>query len=229
MDFGKLHLPLYPDDAAPLCWADVTVNRILVVAAVLLALLALRDYLKLLPLLRGSLVRSRGNIEIEHSVSQARNRNRCASVALFIFVLMADRYSLYPAPFLEKLPQELRVAATLGVLSAFILLRFLIFRAIRLSRTDSESRSAVHSALYNYFLAFLPLMLATLALLWAFKTPDSFLRWALWLETAAFLGLALLRESQILAGKYSPLQTFLYLCALELIPLACLTIPAALR
>jgi hypothetical protein len=70
------------------------VNRILVVAMLAAALLVLRDYFRLWPLLTGCLVRSRGNVEIEHSLGMARSRNRCGLVGLGILALLADRYCL---------------------------------------------------------------------------------------------------------------------------------------
>lgn len=228
MDFGTLHLPVSPEASSPLVWSDVTVNRILVVAALILFFVILRDFLRLLPLLTGAIVRSRANIEIEHSVSQARNRNRCAMAMLPVLALLMDRYGLYPAEFLQALPAEWRVAACFGVLAACVLLRYLVSLFVQRRKLDGESRLAVHCALYNYFLAFMPLMLLTVGVLWIFRAPDSVYRMALWVELIACVCLALLREWQILASKYSPLQTFLYLCALEALPLACLVVPAVL-
>lgn len=209
-------------------WIELPINRILVVAAMALALLVLRDYLKLLPLLSGSIVRYRGNIEIEHSVNQARSRNRCALVALFILALLTDRYKLYPANFLVAISPCRQALATLGILVAYIILRVIGFRSIRLSKLDSESRKAAHTAIYNYFLAFLPLMLASVGILWVFKAGDAVVLWTLWAEIFVFMWLTLRREGQILSTKYSPLKTFLYLCALEALPFACLVIPAVL-
>lgn len=209
-------------------WIEIPINRIFVLVAIALALLVLRDYLKLVPLLSGSLVRCRGNIEIEHSVSQARGRNRCALVGLFILALLTDRYKLYPADFLGVIPQAWQALATLSVLVSYIILRAIIFTFFRLPKLDSESRKAAHTAIYNYFLAFLPLMLASIGILWIFKANDSVVRWTLWVETFAFLWLTLRRKGQILSLKYSPLKTFLYLCALEVLPFACLVIPAVL-
>jgi len=228
MDFGTLHLPLSPTAAAPLAWADVTVNRILVVAALILAFSVLRDYLQLFPLLCGSVVRSRANIEIQHSVSQTRYRNRCALALLPVPALLMDRYGLYPAEFIANLPAEWRVAACYGVLAAYAVIRRLLHVMVPKRKLDSESRGAVHCALFNYYLAFLPLILLTAGLLWIFHAPDSVFRWTIWVELIACVWLALLREWQILASKYSPLLTFLYLCALEALPLACLIVPAVL-
>ncbi len=229
MDFGNLLLPRSPAQVPSGFWAEVTVNRILVVVAVVLSIFALRDFFSLWPLLSGCLVRSRGNVEIEHSVSQARNRNRCAAVGVFILCLLSDRYSLYNADFLKAIPSWWRVAFQVGVAAAFLLLRqfvYVLIDTITRTKMDSENRIAAHRALYNYFLAALPLLLATVAIMWMFHLPDSSVRWALLTELAVALTIALIREGQILRSKHSGLQTFLYLCGLELIPVAALVLSA---
>ena len=76
-------------------------------------------------------------------------------------------------------------------------------------------------------LAAMPLMLLSTAVFWLFHVGDAAARWVLWAELFVVLAITLLREGQILRGKYFVLQTFLYLCGLELIPLATLIAVAA--
>ena len=227
MDWGTLHLPTVPGALPPALWADAVVNRVLVVAMLAAALLVLRDYLRLWPLLAGCMVRSRGNIEIEHSLGMARSRGRCALVGLGILCLLADRYGLYPAAFLAGIAPGIRAAALLGVAVAYLLLRGILAGIFRRKKLDAEARAAASRALWNYFLAVLPLMLLSAAAFWLFGVGDAAAKWTLWTELFVVLTFTLIREGQILRGKYFVLQTFLYLCALELIPLATLTIVAA--
>ena len=227
MDWGILHLPVSPGELPPQMWADVSMNRILTVLMLVVGLLALRDYFRLFPLLTGCLVRNRGNLEIEHSVSQARNRNRCALAGMGILSLLADRYCLYPAAFLSDVAPQWRVFVIFGILAGFILFRGILAALFRKRRLDSESRAASYRALYNYFLALLPLILLSAAVLWLFRAGDSLCRLVFWAEIFTILMVTLFRESQILLSKYSLLQTFLYLCGLEFIPLAALVVPAA--
>ena len=227
MDFGALHLPTLPGPVPPELWADAGINRVLTVLALLAALLVLRDYFRILPVLGGCLVRSRGNIEMEHSVSMARARNRCALAGLLIFCLLADRFELYPAEFLTALGYGWSFAALLDIIAAWLLLRGLFGHIFRKARLDSESRSASLRSLYNYFLAALPLLLVSAGLVALVGISDGASRVVFWTESFAVLMITLVRESQILRSKYSPLQTFLYLCGLELLPLAALVTTAA--
>lgn len=227
MDWGTLHLPTSPGALPPAVWADATVNRILVVVMLAAALQVLRDYLRLWPLLTGCLVRSRGNVEIEHSLGMARSRNRCGLVGLGILALLADRYCLYPAAFLTELAPGVRTAALLGVLVGYLLLRGILAGVFRKAKLDSEARAAASRALWNYYLAVLPLMLLSVAVFWLFHVVNDTARIVLWAELFVVLAFTLFREEQILKGKYFVLQTFLYLCGLELIPLATLIAVAA--
>ena len=227
MDWGTLHLPTSPGALPSAVWADATVNRILVVVMLAAALLVLRDFFRLWPLLTGCLVRSRGNVEIEHSLGMARSRNRCGLVGLGILALLADRYCLYPASFLAELAPGLRVAALLGVLVVYLLLRGVLAGVFRKAKLDSEARAAASHALWNYLIAAIPLMLLSVAVFWLFHVPDDAARITLWAELFVVLAFTLFREGQILKGKYFVLQTFLYLCGLELIPLATLIAVAA--
>lgn len=227
MDWGTLHLSTSPGTLPPVVWADLVVNRILVVAMLAAALLVLRDYLRLWPLLAGCLVRSRGNIEIEHSLGMARSRNRCGLVGMGILALLADRYGLYPAAFLAELAPGVRTAALLGVLATTLLMRVIMAALFHRGKLDSEARAATSRAIWNYFLAVLPLMLLSVAVFWLFHVVDDTARIVLWAELFVVLAFTLFREGQILRGKYFVLQTFLYLCGLELIPLATIIIVAA--
>lgn len=227
MDWGTLHLSTSAGTLPPAVWADIVVNRILVVVMLAAALLVLRDYLRLWPLLAGCLVRSRGNIEIEHSLGMARSRNRCGLVGMGMLALLADRYCLYPAAFMTGLAPGVRTAVLLGILVAWILMRAVMAALFRRGKLDSEARAAASRALWNYFLAVLPLMLLSVAVFWLFHVVDDTARIVLWAELFVVLAFTLFREGQILRGKYFVLQTFLYLCGLELIPLATIIIVAA--
>ncbi len=225
MEFGVLHLPTSPAELPSAMWNELTVNRVLVVVAAVLAVLVLRDYVRLVPLLAGCLLRERGNVEIEHSVSQARNRNRCSMAGLFILCLLGSRYNLYPAGFMQRIPVSWHTGVLAGVMAAFLLLRKMLSvlsDPLTRKKLDSEMRGAVHHALYNYFLVMLPVILVSTALFWIFRAQDGPIRYSIWAELIVCLVFAWFRTGQILRSRYSVLQTFLYLCGLELLPVAAL-------
>ena len=223
MDFGTLHLPT-ERPAAPLgaAWADAPEHGWMLIGAALLVLFIILELFKLMPAMTGCLLRSRGNLEVEHSISTARSRDICARGLAIPFLVMVDRYSLYDNSLVPGTDQPwLRLAVLLGFLAGFFLLRRIMHLGLlrlRGLRMNSEARSAVTHGIYNYYLCNVLVMLLSISILYVFAAGDSLIRWVLWAENAFFWLLAIVRESQILRGFCSTLATFLYLCGLELLP-----------
>lgn len=215
MDPGVLHLPSVEtaESLAPL-WTESAFNRSAVVVAVVLMLLCLRGFFFILPMLHGCLVRRRGNLELEHSVSISRVRNRCAFCLFPSFVLIADRYCLVS-------PRGL--AFTAGILVAYLLLRAglsALFFVFNRGRTDCETRNAARRCLYNFFCLFMIPFTATLGLMVLAGAEDASVRTVMVVELAIVWAFALLRENHFLGNYCSRVATFLYLCSSELLPAA---------
>lgn len=223
IDFGTLHLP----DAEPAAlqaseWTDWPLHGWMLVVSALILLLILPEIYKLLPAMAGCLTRSRGNLEVEHSISVARSRGNIARILALIFVVVADRYRIYDPSFIADWDEPwLRFAELAGVLAAFLLLRYLV-HAILLSlgrkHLHPESRAAVQHGLYNYFICFILTLLPSVCLLSIFNPDDILMRQLIWAELALFWLVALVREGQILQSNYGGFLNFLYLCGLEIIP-----------
>jgi len=227
IDLGTLHLPTErPASVAAAGWADIPEHGWMLIGAAVIILFLLPEIYKLLPALAGCLVRGRGNIEVEHSVSTARTRSTCSRLLSVVVIIAADRYGLYAASFIAPWSQPwLRLAELMAVLVAFNSLRlithgFLI--GMRRVRPSHEVRLALRRGIYNYFICFALWMLVSLCVLVAFSAPDGVIRWCLWGELAILWLITLVREGQILHSFCSGLTTFLYLCGLEFLPAAVL-------
>lgn len=227
MDFGTLHLPTErPAAIVAAGWGDVPAHTWMLLACAVIILFLLLEIYKLLPAMMGCLTRSRGNLEVEHSVSTARSRNTCARLLSATFIVAADRYALYNASFIAPWSEPwLRLAELAAVLVAFNSIRLLMHALLielRRNRPDHETRLALRRGIYNYFICFVLLMLISLCVLVAFRASDIAIRWCIWGELAMMWLVALVREGQILSSKCGGLSTFLYLCGLEIIPAAVL-------
>ena len=223
MDLGTLHLPTERPAAIEAAgWADIPVHTWMLLGCAAIILFLLLEIYKLFPALAGCLTRSRGNLEVEHSVSTARSRNTCARLLSVEFLVAADRYALYDASFIAPWSEPwLRLAELAAVLVAFNSLRLLmhaLLLGLRRIRPHHETILALRRGIYNYFICLVLLMLISLCVLVAFRASDVAIRWCLWAELALFWLLALVREGQILRSFCSGLGTFLYLCGLEIIP-----------
>lgn len=221
---GKLEMSAVPvqEAAQTMLWNDFLLNRVLVVAAVLIGIAGLRDLLKLLPELLYCFSRPRASVSLEYNTSVVRMRNTAALISILPFCLLADRFGLFRPELWSAVPEEWSAPATVGVFLAYLLLRTVCSALIRPPRLSGTAADAVRRSPWNYFILLTLLMLLTVGLLYIFRPSDTVVRITLYAETALFFLLSLLRSGQILASGFSGLTTILYLCGLELLPAAAL-------
>lgn len=221
---GKLEMSAVPvqEAAQTMLWNDFLLNRVLVVAAVLIGIAGLRDLLRLLPELLYCFSRPRASVSLEYNTSVVRMRNTAALISILTFCLLADRFGLFRPELWSAVPEEWSAPATVGVFLAYLLLRTVCSALIRPPRLSGTAADAVRRSPWNYFILLTLLMLLTVGLLYIFRPSDTVVRITLYAETALFFLLSLLRSGQILASGFSGLTTILYLCGLELLPAAAL-------
>lgn len=221
---GKLEMSAVPvqEAAQTMLWNDFLLNRVLVVAAVLIGIAGLRDLLRLLPELLYCFSRPRASVSLEYNTSVVRMRNTAALISILPFCLLADRFGLFRPELWSAVPEEWSAPATVGVFLAYLLLRTVCSALIRPPRLSGTAADAIRRSPWNYFILLTLLMLLTVGLLYIFRPSDTVVRITLYAETALFFLLSLLRSGQILASGFSGLTTILYLCGLELLPAAAL-------
>lgn len=221
---GKLEMSAVPvqEAAQAMLWDNFLLNRVLVVAAVLIGIAGLRDLLRLLPELLYCFSRPRASVSLEYNTSVVRMRNTAALISILPFCLLADRFGLFRPELWSAVPEEWSAPATVGVFLAYLLLRTVCSALIRPPRLSGTAADAVRRSPWNYFILLTLLMLLTVGLLYIFRPSDTVVRITLYAETALFFLLSLLRSGQILASGFSGLTTILYLCGLELLPAAVL-------
>lgn len=208
--------------ADTLRWGDVMVNRIAVMVTIILLILELPDLIRLYPQLLRCLSRWKGNLELEHSVSLARTRNNVALVAGVAMCLIADRWMLANPSFRMDVPAALRLAVTAALLMGTALLRRLVYVATKFRSLTNEYASTLRRTVFNYLILLVSLMLVTVLAAAAFRAPDAVVRNVLYAECAVFYLVHLIRFTEILRSRCGILATFLYLCALEILPVGIL-------
>lgn len=221
---GRLEMSAVPipEAAGAAAWGDLTVNRVLVVAAVLVAVACLRDLFKLLPELLYCFSRPRASISLEYNSSVVRMRNTAALFSVLPFSLIADRYGLFRPEFWERIPEGWSAPAMMAVVFAYLLLRLLAFALIRPPKLNGTTADAVRRSPWSYFTLLTMLMLLSVGALSVFGADDGVVKTLMYCEAGLFFLLSLLRSGQILASVFSGLTTILYLCGLELLPAAAL-------
>lgn len=229
-DFGTLHLS--PAEGAapevPDVWLNCVPNALAAAAAVLLSLLFLSTYLRLRPHLLDCLTKKRGVEKLEHNLQSARERNICVSVAFLVTAMAADRFGLYRPDWICALPKVWRLAATGASILGFFLLRMIFGLLFRPKRIRGDAQLALGRSILSFWVLLTPLAAATIGIFLVFRASDSAISTFLYIETALFFLWNAVRVFQILREKYPPLISFLYLCALEFLPVAALIVSAAL-
>ena len=225
---GKLLLDDIPATDTTVTVAGLPVLFIvLAVAFILVSILFLPRFLSLAPLLFDSLFRARGSVSLENSVRASNDRRLVATVLLIPAALLTYRYRLYDAAFLRDLSEGWRLLAVLGVLWAYAMVRLLVYTLLKPRRNNDFYRLARHTT-YTYFILFVILALVSVGVLALFHAQYGVIRQVLYAEIILFYLSILLRRAQILALSCNPLRTFLYLCALEVLPTAALVVSAIL-
>ena len=217
---GTLEMSTTPLESAAqsVLWGDVTVNRVAVIAVLVLLVVEIYDIIHLVqPLLR-CVPFWKANVELEHSVSMARTRNTVSFVCGLAFCVVASRFSLLSPSWMAAIPAQWHLAVTTGLLFGFVLLRSFLYLLTPLRSSSSEFSSSVRHAFYNYTIIFVLLALLSTLVLVAARVPQGIVRVILTVEAAILYLLDIRRTAQILSSRYGVFPTILYLCALELLP-----------
>lgn len=200
---------------------------ILVLVFVVLMILLLPNFMQLVPYLADSFLRARGSSALENSVRVSRDRNTVALVMLLPGQLLVFRYRLYNPDFMAWQSGDARIWIIAAVFGVYFILRLAVYVLLK-PRRRYEAYQTAHHASYTFFILMVLLMLLTAGGMFLFKAPDQVIRTVLYAEAGAVYFVFLIRRAQILSLSCNQFRTFLYLCALELIPTAALVVSAVL-
>ena len=201
------------------------VVNIIMVLFVALALFLLPTFFHLAPYLADAVFRARGSEALEFSVSVKRERDTIAIVLLIPALMIMSRYNLYNPSFIASLPEVWHLAACAGALTAYLLLRMVLYFAFKPKRHFDYYRLA-HRAVFTFFILFMLLALPALGIMTIAHANEVVIKTVLYILLAIAYLLFLVRRAQILSLSCGGFTTFLYLCALEFLPTALLVVSA---
>jgi hypothetical protein len=213
--------PETPAAAEPSAW----LVNLLVVAFAVLAIAFLKRFLQVLPYMADSYLRVRGSAALEGSIRVSQDRNLVALVFTIPAVLLVYRYRLYDPSLIRDLDPNLRLAGVALALLAYVLVRHMIYLWVRPRQRVDIFRQA-HRVAYTYFIFLMLLVLITVGILEIAGLESAIVRYVLYAEIGLVFILLLHRTSQILSLSCNHLRTFLYLCALEILPAVLLVVSA---
>ena len=209
---GKLWMSDEPLEAIAreASWAQDPLNSVLAILSIVLLIIFIRDFFILWTPIMRCLVRAKANIEMEHSFQLARTRNRAALLLVLPMLLISERFGL--------ISESMWI--TLAVVAGYLVLKRLMSELVLPRRLPAEMRVAVRRALYTYFIVLAAIMLVTVGLWTQFRWDGDIMKIVFGAEALAILALSTLREGEILSSTFPPFVSFLYLCALEIVPAA---------
>ena len=199
--------------------------NVLVVAFAVLAITLLKRFLQVVPYMADSFLRVRGSAVLEGSIRVSQDRNLVALMLTIPAILVTYRYRLFNPSVLEELDPNFQLAGVALVLLSYVLIRHMVFLWVRPNHHGNIFRQA-HRVAYTYFIFLMLVVLITVGILALAGVEDTLVRYILYAETGLVFLLFLHRGSQILSLSCSRLRTFLYLCALEILPAALLVVSA---
>ena len=199
-------------------WQAEPVNSTVSVFFIVLVMLNIRNFMEVVPAAAQALLRWRANFKLESSVHLARARNICAVLCGIPFCMSANRYAFYDPEYLSAVPSWATMPITVAVGLGYFLLRFFLAWQLEPRSRNREAYRVSNRAYYSMFVLQAMAILLTGMLLSMFGMDAVIIRRLYWVELAFFYGVFLIRKCQILSTFCNPFTTFLYLCALELLP-----------
>ncbi len=209
-------------EALSVGWGDAPLNWGLVIVSALALAVSIPNLYRILPHIAKCFSRWRWNLTIEASLQLSRTRDGIALLCVVPFCLIVSRFRLFEPAFFERVPRDWRTLAVIAVFLAWYLVRSLFYLAAEARVSHLQTFQTARKAERNYFVILTFFLLAATLILYAFRSAEATIRIVLFVTMGLVYLLFLWRKSQILASSCSPLSTFLYLCALEFLPLGML-------
>ena len=209
-------------EALSVSWGDIPLNWGLVIASALALAFSIPSLYRIIPHIFKCFSRWRWNLTIEASLQLARTRDSIALLSIVPFCLIVSRFRLFDPAFFGRVPETWRTLAVIGVFLAWYLIRSLLYLAAEARASHLSTFQTARHAERNYFVILTFFLFAVVGVLYAFRAAEETIRIVLFVTMGLVYLVFLVRKFQILSSSFSPLSTFLYLCAIEFLPLGML-------
>ena len=191
---------------------------ILALISILFILLLLKRIASILPSVTACLFRRKENINIDTSLRLRTERDLTSAAMLLPFCLLATRFRLYCPGFISGMSENAVLGITLAVFIGYLLARMALIAAVRPKRMASGIYHAATSTEHTYFIILtLILLIVSGAMSLAGASPHGIRVAMFWLSGAIYT-LLLIRKFAIFSSYCNFFVSFLYLCALEILP-----------
>ncbi len=188
--------------------------EIIIVLEVLVVLVMLRDIIEVLRVSAPCFQRWRAMVSLEHNIGQSRTRDKVCLCLMPAMIILMLCYNLV----------VINVWQFLIYLSGLYVVRRVLYATVPHHKVGSEFWGASMNAPNLFVITTIVLWLLSVVVMWAFSASGIVYKVVLWVELGYFFVFSIIRQFQILRSQCGALQAFLYLCALEIIPMAGLVV-----
>ena len=193
------------------------------ISSLLLVIAMLRKIVNILPHVFRCALRSKESTNLDSDVKSSQDRDITAAVLTIPFCLTISRYDILNFRFAEGMSEVLYLGIVIAVFIAYLLFRIFTSKLFHPRRHRLSPRVKDRSE--RTF--FVMLSICTLTCSWIMSTlnaePEIIRNTIIWISVAIYL-LYLVRKFQIFTSYCSVFTSFLYLCALEIIPTGALVV-----
>ena len=194
----------------------------LALISLLVVILLLRSMVNTFPSLIACLFRWKENINLQMSVKLSRERDTLALAMIIPFCLTVYRFELYNPGFFDNFGENAKIWMILGIFAGFMILRKICTFLLRTKRLSQIIYKSAITSERTFFIVLTLLLLSTGGILSLFDINIATIRSTMfWLSGTIYIAF-LLRKLQIFNSGCSIFLSFLYLCALEILPIGVL-------
>ncbi len=202
-------------------------DAILVIMTIIF-IIYIRKAIDILPQTAGCLLRWKENLNLEFNVRSSRERNRMAAILYPTACVIIYRYGIAAPASADKLHPAAMLAIIAGAVAVFLAVRLLLFRIMRPSGANPRLWDTSRRALYTYFIPAAILSVLVSGIMELCGTGTDAIRDSVTYVSAAIWIIFLIRQLQIFRNSCSLFSAILYLCTLEILPMAILVTAAIL-
>ncbi len=201
---------------------------ILALISIIILIALLKRLVSLFPSLMACLIRWKENINLESSIKQSHDRDILALGMILPFCLTVERFRLYSPAYMDGMNENFRILTISGVLIVYFIFRWLTSMIAQSFREKKRAYTLASRTAYTFFII-LTITLAAMGGLLSFIHMETEVITSAMLWVSVFIyTLYMLRKFQIFYSGFPILTSFLYLCALEIVPTGLLVVSALL-
>ena len=200
--------------------------NILALISFFICLLLLNTLVEVFPSLIACLVRWKESVNLDASVKLSRGRDIMSIAMVMPFCLTAIKYSLYYPAWMKQTGANDKLGITIGIAIGYILLRKGVEYVLRSKKVSPKTYKTACKSSHTFFIILTLVLLAMGGIMSFIKVDIMDIRSAMLWVSAITYALFLLRKLQIFNSSCSFISSFLYLCALEILPTGALVASA---